>query len=65
MVVLCRHLQIVVQIFRTGTRLFHAHGHGSSVQSRVENGRNQKANFMLNNAEGSRNTLQGSFELSL
>ena len=31
----------------------------------LENGRNQKANFVCNNAEGLRKTLQGSFELSL
>ena len=32
---------------------------------RVENGRNQNANFVCINAEGSRKTSQGSFELSL
>ena len=31
---------------------------------RVENGGNQKKNFVRNNAEGLRKTLQGSFELS-
>ena len=46
---------------------------GSSAQAdmnfpriRVENGRNQKANFVRNNnAEESRKTSQGSFKLSL
>ena len=37
-------------------------GRGSSVWIRVENGGNQKANFVRNNAEGSRNTSQGLFE---
>ena len=32
---------------------------------RVENGRNQNANFVCINAEGSRKTSQGLFELSL
>ena len=41
-------------------RIFHADGHGSFVQIRVENGRNQKANFVRNNAEGLRNTSHGS-----
>ena len=36
-----------------------------SVLIWVENGRNQKANFARNNAEGSRNTSQGLFKLSL
>ena len=46
-------------------------GCGSSTQvaanfPRIENDGNQKANFMRNNnAEGSRKTSQGSFELSL
>ena len=47
-------------------------GRGSSARADtnllriwVENGRSQKANFVLNNAEGSRNTSQESFELSL
>ena len=31
----------------------------------VENGGNQKANIVRNNAEGSRKTSQGFFELSL
>ena len=45
---------------------------GSSAQAdtifpriRVENGGKQKANFVRNNAEGSRKTPQGSFKLSL
>ena len=46
-------------------QIFRADGHGSSVQIRVENGGNQKANFVRNNAEGSRMTSQGSFKLSL
>ena len=46
-------------------RIFHADKHGSSVRFWVENGRNQKAKFVRNNAEGSINTLQRSFELSL
>ena len=33
-------------------------------QIRVENGRNQKANFVRNKAEESRKALQGLFELS-
>ena len=43
-------------------RIFRADRHGSSVWIRVENGRNQKANFVRNNAEGWRNTPQRSFE---
>ena len=39
-------------------------GCGSSVRIRVENGRDQKANFLRSNAEGLRKTSQGSFELS-
>ena len=46
-------------------RIFCADGHESSVRIRFENGRNQKANFVCNNAKGSRNTPQGSFEISL
>ena len=38
---------------------------GSSVRIRFENGGNQKANFVRNNAKQSRNTPQGSFEISL
>ena len=38
---------------------------GSSAQIRVENGGNQKANFVRNNDEGSGKTSQGSFKLSL
>ena len=45
--------------------IFRADGHESSVRIRFENGRNQKANFVSNNAKESRNTLQGSFEISL
>ena len=40
-------------------------GHESSMRIRFENGGNQKANFVRNNAKGSRNTPQGSFEISL
>ena len=46
-------------------RIFRAGGRGSSVRIRFENGRNQKANFVRNNAKRSRNTPQGSFEISL
>ena len=48
----------VPRIFRAGRRRF-------SVQIWVENGGNQKANFVCDNAEGSRNMSQGSFEVSL
>ena len=60
------------RIFRTGgrgscgrARIFRADGHESSVRIRFENGGNQKANFVRNNAKGSRNAPQGSFEISL
>ena len=61
------------RIFRTGAaelphgrpRIFRADGHESSVRIRFENGGNQKANFVRNNAKRSRNTPQGSFEISL
>ena len=46
-------------------RIFRADGHESSVRIRFENGGNQKANVVRNNAKGSRNTPQGSFETSL
>ena len=46
-------------------RIFRTDGHESSVRIRFENGGNQKANFVRNNAKGSRNTPQGSFEISL
>ena len=46
-------------------RIFRADGHESSMRIRVENGGNQKANFVRNNVKGSRNTPQGSFEISL
>ena len=46
-------------------RNFRAGGRGSSVRIRFENGGNQKANFVRNNAKRSRNTPQGSFEISL
>ena len=46
-------------------RIFRTDGHESSVRIRFENGGNQKANFVRNNAEGSRNTPQGLFEISL
>ena len=45
--------------------IFRADGHESSVRIQFENGGNQKANFVRNNAKGSRNTPQGSFEISL
>ena len=55
--------------FRHGrTRIFRAGGRDlprRPVRIQVENSRNQKANFVHNNAEGSRNTSQGSLELSL
>ena len=69
------------QIFRTGgrgssvragadlpsrqARIFRTDGHESSVWIWFENGGNQKANFVRNNAKGWRNTPQGSFEISL
>ena len=61
------------RIFRTGAtelprgraRIFRADGYESSVRIRFENGGNQKANFVRNNAKGSRNTPQGSFKISL
>ena len=46
-------------------RIFRADGHESSVRIQFENGGNQKANFVCNNAKRSRNTPQGSFEISL
>ena len=46
-------------------RIFRTDRHGSSVRIWVENGENQKANFVRNNTKGARNTPQGSFELSL
>ena len=46
-------------------RIFCADGHESSVRIRFENGGNQKANFVRSNAKRSRNTPQGSFEISL
>ena len=46
-------------------RIFRADGHESSVQIQFENGGNQKANFVRNNAKRSRNTPQGSFDISL
>ena len=64
-----------MRIFRTGAvelplscgrvQIFRADGHESSVRIRVENGGNQTVNFVHNNAKGSRNTPQGSFEISL
>ena len=48
-----------------GPRNFCAEGHKSSVRIRFENGGNQKMNFVRNNAKESRNTPQGSFEISL
>ena len=47
------------------TWIFRADGHESSMRIRFENGGNQKANFVRNNAKGSRNMPQGSFEISL
>ena len=54
------HLRIVVW---SDVDLPH-NGRGSSVRIWVENGGDQKANFLRSNAEGSRKTSQGSFELS-
>ena len=51
-------------VVRNDTDLLHGY-RGFSVRIRVENGGNQKANFVCNNTEGLRNTSQGSFELSL
>ena len=73
MVVPCGHPRIVVrndmdlphgrmQIFHAGVRIFCADGHGSSMRIRVENDGNQKADFVCNNAEGSRNTSRGLFK---
>ena len=45
--------------------IFRTDGHGSPVRIQVENGRNLKANFVRNNAEGSRNMSQGLLKLSL
>ena len=51
---------------RGWARIFRASGRrSSSVWIRFENGGNQKANFVRNNAKRSRNTPQGSFEISL
>ena len=65
---------------RKWMRIFRAGGRRSSVRAgadlprrrarifradSVENGGNQKANFVRNNAKESRNTPQGSFEISL
>ena len=61
MVVLHRQPQIVV---RNDADIPHR-CHGSTMQIRVEKGGNHKANFMRKNAEGSRNTSQRSFKLSL
>ena len=46
-------------------QIFRADGHESSVRIRFENGGILKAHFVRNNAKGSRNTPQGSFEISL
>ena len=70
----------MTRIFRTGAaelprgrrgffvrvaQIFRADGRESSMRIRVENGGNQKANFVRNNAKRSRNAPQGSFEISL
>ena len=68
MVVLRRHLQIVVRYdvgLPQGSRGSSTQTDTNLPQIRVENGGNQKANFVCNNDEGSRKTSQGSFELSL
>ena len=41
--------------------MFHAYEHESFVPIWVENGGNQKVNFVRNNAKGLRKTSQGSF----
>ena len=46
-------------------RIFRVDGYKSFVRIRFKNGGNQKANFVHNNAKRSRNTPQGSFEISL
>ena len=46
-------------------RIFRADRHESSVRIWFENGGNQKANFVRNNAKESRNMPQGSLEISL
>ena len=59
-------LRGTTRIFRAGAadfpcgraRIFHADRHKSSVRIRFENGGNQKANFVRNNAKESRNTPQ-------
>ena len=69
----CRSSARVPWIIRTGaadlphgwTQIFRADECGSSVRIQFENGENQKANFVHYSAEGSRNTSQGSFELSM
>ena len=55
MVVLRRHLRIVVRYdadLPQGDHRYSAQADLSVPQIRVENGGNQKANFMRNNAEG-------------
>ena len=68
MVVPRRHPRIVVQYnadLPQGGREYSARMGTNLPQIQVEKGGNQKANFVRNNAEGLRKTLQGSFELSL
>ena len=57
-------MRVGVDLLCGWARIFCAEGHESSVRIQVENGRNQKANFVRND-KGSRNMLQGSFEISL
>ena len=67
MELLCGHrgtsVQADVDLPCGWARIFCADGHGSFVRIRVENGGNQKANYVRNNAKGSRNSPQGSFIL--
>ena len=59
MVVLRRHLRIVVRYdadLPQGDHRYSARADMNVPQIRVENGRNQKANFMRNNAEGCMHT---------
>ena len=63
-----RHPRIVVRydvdLLQGGCRSS-ARADTNLLRIRVQKGGNQKANFVLNNAEGLRQTSQGSFQLSL
>ena len=58
-------VQVYAKFSCRQVRIFRVDRHGSSVQVRVENGGDQKANFVRTNTERSENTSQGSFKLSL